>query len=144
MSRVTDVEQAGEETLSEAFWAVARQLRHLTRQALAPWDVTPSHFRALGVLLRHGPMRLSELSDHLHIAPRSVTEVVDGLAERGLAERRPDPADRRAVLVTPTPEGRCLGDAVRAARVGQAEAFFAVLSAEDRVALARILARLRG
>ena len=77
-----------EETLSEAFWAVARQLRQLTREALAPWDVTPAQFRALGTLVRHGPMRLSELSEQLRIAPRSATEVVDALQERGLVERR--------------------------------------------------------
>jgi DNA-binding MarR family transcriptional regulator len=41
-------------------------------------------------------MRLSELSEHLHIAPRSATEVVDALESRGLVRRRPDPDDRRA------------------------------------------------
>ena len=43
-----------EETLSEAFWGVARQLRHLRKETLAPWDIAPSHSRALGVLMRHG------------------------------------------------------------------------------------------
>src|SRR5512140_2117893 len=93
------------DSLPELFWGVARRLRHLSRQALAPWDVTPSHGRALAVLRSHGDLRLSELSEHLHIAPRSTTEVVDALEQRGLAERRPDPADRRATLVRLTPEG---------------------------------------
>ncbi|MFD0523948.1 hypothetical protein [Paractinoplanes durhamensis] len=30
-----------EESLSEAFWAVARRLRHRTRVALEPWDLSP-------------------------------------------------------------------------------------------------------
>jgi DNA-binding MarR family transcriptional regulator len=136
----TDAEQ---ESLSEAFWGVARQLRHQSRQALAPWDIAPSHFRALGVLLRHGVMRLSELSEHLHIAPRSTTEVVDGLQERGLVERRPDPQDRRATLVGLTAEGSRLGEAIRAARGSEAEAFFGVLSADDQARLAAILRQLR-
>src|SRR3954453_15901764 len=67
----------GDGTLSEAFWRVARELRHQSRETLEPWGVTPSQSRALGVLLRHGVIRLSELSDHLHIAARSTTEVVD-------------------------------------------------------------------
>lgn len=133
-----------DETLAETFWGVARRLRHLTKEALAPWDVVPSQARALGVLLRHGTMRLSELSDHLHIAARSTTEVVDALAERGLAERRPDPHDRRATLVALTPEGRRVGEAIRGARAAEAEAFFTVLDDADRAALARILRRLRG
>ena len=43
-------------------------------------------------------MRLSELSDHLHIALRSANEVEDALESRGLVQRRPDPGDRRATL----------------------------------------------
>ncbi|MCM0679079.1 MarR family transcriptional regulator, partial [Micromonospora phytophila] len=43
-----------DEGLAEAFWAVARRLRHRTRHALEPWDVTPSQSRALAVLTRHG------------------------------------------------------------------------------------------
>ena len=132
-----------QESLSEAFWGVARQLRQQSRQALAPWDIAPSHFRALGVLLRHGVMRLSELSEHLHIAPRSTTEVVDGLQERGLVERRPDPQDRRATLVGLTAEGTRLVEAIRAARGSEAEAFFSVLSADDQARLAAILRQLR-
>jgi DNA-binding MarR family transcriptional regulator len=106
--------------------------------------VSPSHSRALAVLLGDGDLRLSELSDHLHIAPRSATEVVDALAERGLAERRPDPDDRRAVRVHLTDAGRQAATAIREARRSEAEAFFAVLDDADRAELTRILARLRG
>jgi len=132
----------GRDSLAELFWGVARRLRHGSREALAPWDVSPSHGRALAVLLSHGDLRLSELSDHLHIAPRSTTEVVDALAGRGLAERRPDPGDRRATLVRLTPHGEQVAGAIRAARATEAEAFFAELDGADRDALARILGRL--
>ena len=67
------------ESLADAFWSVARRLRETSQETLAPWDITPAHLRALRVLKRHGTMRLSELSDYLHIAPRSATEVVDAL-----------------------------------------------------------------
>jgi DNA-binding MarR family transcriptional regulator len=132
------------EPLADLFWAVARRLRHLSRVALAPWDVTPSHSRALAVLLGHGDLRLSELSDHLHIAPRSTTEVVDALTERGLAERHPDPDDRRAVRVRLTDAGREAATAIRQARLSEAEAFFALLDDTDRAELTRILTQLRG
>ena len=89
-------------SLAETFWQVARRLRHQSREALAPWGVSPSQLRALGVLLRHGAVRSGELAEHLRIAPRSATEVVDALAERGLVERRPDPEDRRATQVVAT------------------------------------------
>ena len=130
------------ETLPEAFWGVARSLRHLSREALSPWDITPSHGRALGVPIRHGVLRLTELADHLHIAPRSATEVVDGLQERTLVERRSDPQDRRATLVGLTAEGRAVAEAIDSARTAEAARFFAVLSDEDRADLTRILRAL--
>jgi DNA-binding MarR family transcriptional regulator len=133
----------GDETLSEAFWSVARQLRHTSQETLAPWDITPSHLRALRVLMRHGVMRLSELSDHLHIAARSTTEVVDALETRGLLERRPDPDDRRATLVALTGHGTNVLDAIRAARGTETERAFGQLSQADRTHLARILRKLR-
>ena len=127
----------------EAFWAVARQLRETSQETLAPWDITPSHFRALRVLKRRGVMRLSELSDLLRIAPRSATEVVDALESRGLAQRRPDPGDRRATLVEVTERGAEVLDAIRAARGTETERAFGQLSPADRAHLARILHKLR-
>ncbi len=132
-----------DETLAEAFWGVARQLRRGSRDALAPWGINPSHGRALSVVGRHGPMRLSELSDHLRIAARSSTEVADALEDRGLVRRRPDPGDRRATLVELTDEGAELLQAVQASRSAEAEAFFGVLGTDDRATLARLLAVLR-
>ncbi|SHN46201.1 MarR family winged helix-turn-helix transcriptional regulator [Cryptosporangium aurantiacum] len=131
------------ESLSEAFWAVARQLRHATRESLEPWDITPGQGRALSVLMRHGQMRLSELSEHLRIAPRSTTEVVDALEERGLAERGRDPHDRRATLVALTERGLETGGAIKRARRAESDKLFGALSADDRAELARILGLLR-
>ena len=134
---------AGDESLSEAFWSVARQLRETSQKTLVPWDITPSHLRALRVLTRRGTMRLSELSDRLHIAPRSATEVVDALETRGLAQRRPDPGDRRATLAELTEHGATVLEAVRAAARGtEANRVFGRLSAADRAELARILRQL--
>jgi DNA-binding MarR family transcriptional regulator len=138
-----DEDPDADESLSELFWGVARQLRHLSRETLEPWQVTPGQSRALGVLMHHGVIRLSELSDHLRIAPRSTTEVVDGLQERGLVERRPDPNDRRATLIALTEQGTRVGTAIRTARSAEAERFFGSLSESDRTELTRILRVLR-
>jgi DNA-binding MarR family transcriptional regulator len=136
-------DSGGDETLAEAFRSVARQLRDTSQDFLAPWDITPSQVRALRVLMRHGPMRLSQLSGHLHIAARSTTEVVDALQARRLVRRRPDPGDRRATLVEVTDHGASILDAIRAARGTEAERAFDRLSRTDRAHLARILRKLR-
>jgi DNA-binding MarR family transcriptional regulator len=134
---------AGDESLSEAFWAVARKLREKSAETLAPWDITPAHLRALRTLSRHGTMRLSELSEHLQIAPRTTTEVVDALEARDLVRRRADPGDRRATLVEVTEHGADTLAEIRAARGTEAGRVFGRLGPADRAELARILGELR-
>jgi DNA-binding MarR family transcriptional regulator len=77
------------------------------------------------------------------VAARSTTEVVDALEARGLAERRPDPGDRRATLVEVTDHGASVLDAIHVARGTEAERAFDRLSPTDRADLARILRKLR-
>ncbi|MGK5681619.1 MarR family winged helix-turn-helix transcriptional regulator [Actinoplanes sp. URMC 104] len=132
-----------DEGLLETFFAVSRRLRQRTRQALEPWELSPSVGRAISVLLRHGDLRPSVLAEHLRIAPRSATEVVDDLQGRGIAERHPDPGDRRAVLVTLTDEGLLIARAIEAARREAGARFFATLSPTDRRELGRLLQTLR-
>jgi len=136
-------DQAADDALSEAFWAVARQLRERSQETLAPWDITPAALRALRTLRRHGTMRLSELSDHLHIAPRSTTEVVDALQAGDLVRRLADPGDRRATLVEVTEHGADVLAAIRETRGAEAGRVFGRLGPADRAELARILTLLR-
>jgi DNA-binding MarR family transcriptional regulator len=134
---------AGDESLADAFGAVARRLREKSAETLAPWDITPAHLRALRTLSRHGTMRLSELSDYLQVAPRTATEVVDALESRDLVRRRPDPGDRRATLVEVTDHGASVLAEIRATRGTEAGRVFGRLSPADRAELARILTELR-
>jgi DNA-binding MarR family transcriptional regulator len=133
----------GDESLTDAFWSVARRLRETSQETLAPWDITPAQFRALRVLRRYGVMRLSELSDWLHIAARSTTEVIDALESRDLVGRRSDPHDRRATLVDLTDRGVGVLEAIRATRGAEAERAFGQLTPAERADLARILRKIR-
>jgi DNA-binding MarR family transcriptional regulator len=133
-------ERAGrEDSLADDFWAATRRLRQRSRETLAPWDISPSHARALAVLRMDGPMRLGDLSERLHIAPRSATEVVDVLEGHGYLARQPDARDRRATLVGLTEEGQRATADIQAARTAEADRFFGALSAADRTRLRRIL-----
>src|SRR5437899_3779042 len=48
---------------------------------------------------------LHHIARSLGVTPRNVTGLVDGLEALGLAERVPDPADRRALIARLTPAG---------------------------------------
>jgi DNA-binding MarR family transcriptional regulator len=136
------VDDDGTTALGDLVMRVARRQRHRWREALAPWDLSPHQARALRVVGSRDGVRLSELADALHIAPRSATEVADGLQERGLVERAADPGDRRAVVLRPTEAGRRVQKEVDEARAADSHELFGRLSDADRVELARILGHL--
>lgn len=58
---------------------------------------------AMEHLIRSGPLGPGELARRLGVTPPAVTAAVDRLEELGHVTREPNPADRRAVVVTPTP-----------------------------------------
>jgi DNA-binding MarR family transcriptional regulator len=136
------VPQDDAEALGDLLTRVARAQRRRWREALAPWALSPHQARALRVVAGRERTRLTDLAEALHIAPRSATEVADALQERGLVSRGPDPADRRAVVLTATEAGRAVQREVAAARAADTRDLFARLSPADRADLARILRTL--
>ncbi|HME67207.1 MAG TPA: MarR family transcriptional regulator, partial [Streptosporangiaceae bacterium] len=54
------------------------------------------------------PTRISELNRHVLLSQPALSRLVDRLAERGLVERRPDPADGRSVRLALTEAGRAV------------------------------------
>jgi DNA-binding MarR family transcriptional regulator len=128
--------------LGDLLMGAARTLRRRFGAVLAPWELSPHQARALRVVSAGDGVRLSELAEALRIAPRSATEVADGLQERGLVERAADPNDRRAVVLTATAAGRQVQREVDDARAADSAELFGRLSDADRADLARILRSL--
>ncbi|MBV1780505.1 MarR family transcriptional regulator [Paeniglutamicibacter sp. ABSL32-1] len=139
--------------LSELFHRASRSLRQTWSARLAPFELTPHQSRAMRSLAQHGNsadpaaragMRLKDIAEHLRIAPRSATEVIDQLEAKKLVLRQSDPVDRRATLVCLTEEGLELSERVRAARRSHTQEYFGRLNAQERAELARILEKLSG
>ena len=139
---VTEPAPEPEPALDELLMGAARALRRRWSQGLGPVDLSPHDGRALRVVGRHGPTRLGVVAEHLRIAPRSATDVIDRLEERSLVAREPDPDDRRAMTVQLTPQGEAVLAQVDAARRAGAQQFFGDLTAAERASLARMLATL--
>jgi DNA-binding MarR family transcriptional regulator len=57
-------------------------------------------------LVREGPLRASALAELASADPSAVSRQIADLVSGGLAERRPDPDDRRAQLIQVTAAGR--------------------------------------
>jgi DNA-binding MarR family transcriptional regulator len=91
--------------------------------------------------LAEGPLSLSELASAVSVDAPYATLIVDNLEERGLVERRPDPADRRRKLVALTPEGK--EAAQRALRIKrEPPPGFASLSAAELDTLEELMRRI--
>jgi DNA-binding MarR family transcriptional regulator len=133
------VTDEGTAALGDLVMRLARTQRRRWREALAPWDLSPHQARALRVVCERDGVRLADLAEALRIAPRSATEVADGLQESGLVERAADPTDRRVVVLRATAAGRRVQGEVAAARAADSTELFARLSAVDRAELGRIL-----
>jgi DNA-binding MarR family transcriptional regulator len=52
-----------------------------------------------------GGSRLTDLAERAQITKQSMGYLVDDLEQRGYLERRPDPSDRRAALISLTDRG---------------------------------------
>jgi DNA-binding MarR family transcriptional regulator len=71
-------------------------------------DISMPQAKLLYLLASASEVRMSALAARLHVTLSTVSGAVDRLVERGLASRHDDPADRRQVVVTATPEGIAL------------------------------------
>ncbi|PKH37619.1 DNA-binding transcriptional regulator, MarR family [Nocardioides alpinus] len=69
-------------------------------------DLHPMTYFILTHLAAHGPMRGADLSDAFGMDKGGVSRQVQTLVDLGLVERKPDPEDRRAILLDATDEGR--------------------------------------
>lgn len=128
--------------LAELVPRAFRAWRQCMHARLTDADLPPHQARALRLLHRDGPMRPGELAQRLRIAPRSATEVIDGLEARELVRRRPDPADRRALIIEPTDAAHPVLVRTDALRREAMRDYTREMTDSDRRELARLLGML--
>ncbi|WP_218617935.1 MarR family winged helix-turn-helix transcriptional regulator [Cryptosporangium aurantiacum] len=61
--------------------------------------LSAAEHKALGVIVRSGPLPTGALAPELGVGITAVTGIVDRLVRAGYVRREPDPADRRRVLL---------------------------------------------
>jgi DNA-binding MarR family transcriptional regulator len=112
-------------------------------EKLAPLGLTLGRLCVLYALQRIGrPALPSELGDDLAVTRSNISGLLAGLEKNGMIRREIDTADRRRILVHPTPRGI---DALQKAWPLYEEAIagrFQSLSADEKNALRSILHKL--
>jgi DNA-binding MarR family transcriptional regulator len=118
--------------------------RRRFQEALEPERLHPRHFGVMTMVAAQPGMSQQQLHEKTAIDPSSMVAVIDELEERGLAERRPDPSDRRARTIFLTDLGQESLARVRVLAAGLQREFFAALTADERRTLHALLRKLAG
>ena len=120
---------------------IEREVRRGLRES---FNVTFPRFDLMSQLDRVPKgMTLGELSQRLMVSNGNVTGLVDRLFAEGLIDRKPSPHDRRAQIVTLTPEGRRSFRAMARANGDWIGHMFADLSRSEIGTLMRLLAKAK-
>ncbi|MFG3344642.1 MarR family winged helix-turn-helix transcriptional regulator [Streptomyces sp. NPDC048018] len=128
--------------VSHALSRVARLHRIAAGRRLKELGLYPGQEFLMMALWDCGPVRQSVLIRSLGLDPSTVTKMLQRLEQCGHVRRRPDPADRRAVLVEATEEGEALRARVEGVWHDLEGHSLTGLTPAERADLARLLARL--
>lgn len=120
-----------------AMAAKARSLEAYERTGLNPY-----HHAVLALLDEGSTETQGAIADALDYDRSQLVGILDELEERGLVERRRDPADRRRHTVRPTPAGRKTLAKLRALAASLEDEFLAGLDEASRTQLHELLLEL--
>ena len=127
------------EQLGDRYLAVHHRMLRSVNDEMTGCGLSLARTKVMLRLKEQGQVRQSVLAADLGLTPHSITDIVDALEKQGLAERQPDPTDRRAKLVAITKAGEgCLGIA-KATRDRLIRQIFGTLTEADRETMLRLL-----
>jgi len=120
--------------------AAIHALRHARREDAAS-GLTAARLSALSVLVFGGPKTLGELAAAEQVRPPTMTGIVRGLEQDGLARRDPDRKDGRVVRAHATARGKRVLQQARQRRIDALAERLSSLSG-DEIAVVREAAEL--
>jgi DNA-binding MarR family transcriptional regulator len=122
----------------DALLYAAHRVRNAADASLRECGLSLQGYKLIHAL-ENSDRSMREISDVLHISPRTVTDMTDGLEARGMVTRRSNPADRRVTLLHLTEYGRKQLAVAAAGAERTARSAVAGLSEADQQVLRRLL-----
>ncbi|MFZ5964989.1 MarR family winged helix-turn-helix transcriptional regulator [Thalassococcus sp. BH17M4-6] len=107
-----------------------------------PGPLTPTQFSVMRRLAEGGPMSQNRLGRSVAMDGATTKGVVDRLIARGLLDTRPDPEDRRRLLISLTSDGTKLIAAAVASAHAVTEETLSPLRERERETLLRLLRKI--
>jgi len=128
-------EKLATEELADQLHSAAIRLLRLVRVQDTASGIAPARLSALSVIVFGGPISLRDLAKAEQVRPPTMSRIVDALEAQGLARRRIDQKDRRAVLIAATKKGATL---LKQGRKRRVKFLASYLSKLDRTELSLI------
>src|SRR5688500_11117522 len=135
--------EARRETLADVLNSTAIHLLRRIRASDRLMGVSPSKASALAVLVFGGPHSLSALAADEQVTAPSMSRTVAALEAEGYVTREPDPADGRALIISPTAKARRTLQRGRRLRIQALAGELGALPDADLDALERAVEALR-
>src|SRR5262245_61502190 len=95
-------------TLETTIPRYIRTIRRAIEEVEGEIPLTLPQFRCLQAVAARGVTLTTHLARQMQVTVPTMTSRLDGLVERGLVQRQPDPLSRRQVQVSLTPAGVAL------------------------------------
>lgn len=116
-------------------------MRHAER-SFKVLEICLSDFVVLEMLLHKGPQKVNDIGRKVALTSGAITTAVDRLEQRELVARTFDPEDRRARVVTLTPNGETLIRKAYDSHMQRMEQATSGLNAAERNTLVALLKKL--
>lgn len=133
-----------EDNIGTMLAQVARLMRRNFDERARSIGVTRPQWQVLSSLARHEGINQGGLAEILEVEPITLGRMIDRLQEAGVAERRADPADRRAWRLFLTDKGNQLIDQLRPLARETLEIALDGLDGAQREEMMTALERMRG
>jgi DNA-binding MarR family transcriptional regulator len=143
-SRMPDADTSGFEVAGRIL-LLAKHLQTSLSERLGALGLDMWAFEVLSALWRQGPpyhLSPTELCRAAMLSSSAMTNRLDRLEQSGFVARKPDPGDRRSLVIELTPEGNAIiNEAVRV-RLDEANASIGPLTGPEKSELVHLLRKL--
>ena len=121
---------------------VSRVLQKVGEAQLRPHGFAISYVPVLRALESGTALQLTELARIAGVEQPTMTETLARMERDGIVERKPNPADKRSTLIVVSRRARAKYPKVSAALLNAEDELMAVLSAEEKHQLVKLLMRI--
>jgi DNA-binding MarR family transcriptional regulator len=124
------------------FDALRRQMEGFHMPDFLGIDITMPQAKILLLLVSAQQLPMSRLAARLGVSLSTISGHVDRLVEQGLVARHEDPADRRQVVVTPTPAAIELAERFHDLNVTKLRQLLDRMTRDERLDVARAFSHI--